>query len=164
MKCVILFRRFLVVCGLALWMGGFTFYSSFAIPEATEVLGGHRVTGFITQRVTSSLNLCGAIALAILLWNILSGWRVASGLERKWLVSTWALLVAGLVALFVLHPLLDAKLDPATQQVLRNSNFDAWHRSYLWISTAQWIAALPLLWFTLSVWRREDRAKPMATS
>jgi len=157
---MILLRRFLVVAALAVWMGGFTFYASFAIPAATELLGGHRAAGFITQRVTQSLNLCGAIALAILLWNLVAGWRVAAARERRWLAGAWAFLLAGEIALFVLHPLLDAKLDPATQQILRGSNFESWHRAYLWISTAQWLAALPLLWFTLAVWRKEDATRP----
>lgn len=154
---MILLRRFLVVAGLAVWMGGFTFYSSFAIPAATELLGGHRQAGFITQRVTGPLNVCGAITLAILLWNVIAGWRVASHRERGWLAGTLAFLIAAEIALFVLHPLLDAKLDVASQQILPGSDFDSWHRAYLWISTAQWIASLPLLWFTLAVWRREEK-------
>jgi hypothetical protein len=153
-----LLRRFLVVAAFALWMGGFTFYSSFAIPAATELLeGGHRAAGFITQRVTQPLNICGVIALVLLLWNMLAGWRVASRTERGWLVGTWVFLVAGEIALIVLHPMLDAKLDIASRRILPATNFDTWHRAYLWISTAQWIAALPLLWFTLAVWRREEK-------
>jgi hypothetical protein len=153
-----LVRRFLVVAALAVWMGGFTFYSSFAIPAATELLeGGHRAAGFITQRVTQPLNVCGAVALAILLWDLFAGWSAAARHERRWLAGTWTFLVAGEAALWVLHPLLDAKLDVASRRILPATDFDTWHRAYLWISTAQWIAALPLLWFTLAVWRREDR-------
>lgn len=146
------------MAAFALWMGGFTFYSSFAIPAATELLeGGHRAAGFITQRVTLSLNLCGVVALVLVLWNIFVGWRTASRTERGWLAGTWVFLVAGEIALIVLHPMLDAKVDVATRHVLPGANFDTWHRAYLWVSTAQWISALPLLWFTLAVWRREDR-------
>jgi hypothetical protein len=155
---VILLRRFLVVAALAVWMGGFTFYSSFAIPAASELLGSHRAAGFITQRVTQPLNLCGVVALAILLWNTVAGWRAAIPRERGWLTGLLLFLAAGEIALFVLHPLLDAKLDVTSQRVLVGTNFGTWHRAYLWISTAQWIAALPLLWFVLAVWRREDRA------
>ena len=157
MAGMILLRRFLVVAAVAVWMGGFTFYSSFAIPAATDLLGSHRAAGFITQRVTQSLNVCGVGALAILLWNIVAGWRVAVVRERRWLAGTWGFLAVTEVALLVLHPLLDAKLDPATQQILRDSQFPAWHRAYLWTSTAQWLAALPLVWFTLAVWQKEDR-------
>src|SRR5947199_8377122 len=106
-------------------MGGFTFYSSFAIPAATELLeGGHRAAGFITQRVTGPLNVCGVIALALLLWNIFAGWRDASPGERRWLAGTWLFLAAGEIALLVLHPLLDAKLDVAARRLLPETNFD----------------------------------------
>lgn len=158
-----LFRRFLVVAALAVWMGGFTFYSSFAIPAATDLLGGHRAAGFITQRVTQSLNLCGVVALVILGWNLIAGWRSSSSRQQKWLTGLLAFLIAGEIALIVLHPLLDAKVDAATQQILRGTNFDDWHRAYLWISTAQWIAALPFLALTLAVWRREDRDRAAAS-
>ena len=155
---MILLRRFLVVAAVAVWMGGFTFYSSFVIPVATDLLGSHRAAGFITQRVTQPLNICGVAALTTMFWNIAAGWRVAGTRERRWLASTWGFLALTEIVLLVLHPLLDAKLDSATQQILRNSHFEAWHRAYLWTSTAQWLAALPLVWFTLAVWQREERA------
>ena len=107
---MILLRRFLVVAAVAMWMGGFTFYSSFVIPVATDLLGSHRAAGFITQRVTQPLNICVVAALTIMFWNIAAGWRVAGIRERRWLAGTWGFLAVTEVVLLVLHPLLDAKL------------------------------------------------------
>ena len=75
---LIALRRFLVIAAIAFWLGGFTFYSGVAIPMGVEVLGGHRTVGFITERVTNWLNVSGAIALAILLWDMLAA-RSARG-------------------------------------------------------------------------------------
>lgn len=152
-------RRFLVICLVAFWVGGFTFYTGVAIPEASEVLGGHREAGFITQRVTQWLNLAGVVTLAALAWNVAAGWRVAAKCERGWLGGTLAFMIATEIALLVLHPLLDGKLDSSARQILRGTNFDSWHRAYLWISTAQWFAAVAHIWFMLAVWRHEEATK-----
>src|SRR5579859_282996 len=147
----VLARRFLVVAALALWMGGFTFYSGLVIPVATDVLGSHRAAGFITQRVTGSLNICGVAALAIFLWNLIADRESATRQERRRLMAMWAFLAIAEIALVTLHPILDAQLDAASQQIL-GAHFTAWHRTYLWISTAQWIVMMPFTWITLIVW------------
>jgi len=149
-------RRFLVVSAIALWMGGFTFYSGLVIPIATDVLGSHRAAGFITQRVTSSLNICGVLALAILLWNLIADRESATRQERRRLTLAWAFLAIAEIALVALHPILDAQLDRASQQIV-GAHFIAWHRTYLWISTAQWVVMLPFTWITLVVWQRADQ-------
>jgi hypothetical protein len=151
-------RRFLVVALFAFWMGGFTFYTGVAIPVASEILGSHRAAGFITRQVTQWLNLAGVVTLAVLAWNVVADWRAATPRDRKILAGTLAFLVVAEIALLVLHPVLDAGLDPAARRVKPEGNFEMLHHVYLWISTAQWIAGLPYLWWTLVVWRRADRA------
>ncbi len=153
-----IWRRFLVVALFAFWMGGFTFYTGVAIPVASDVLGSHRAAGFITRQVTQWLNLAGGVTLVVLAWNVAADWRVATRMDRRVLVWTLGFLIACEVALLVLHPVLDARLDVAARRVVDGEGFDALHRAYLWISTAQWIAGLPYLWWTLAVWRRADRA------
>jgi hypothetical protein len=157
-------RRFAVIAAFSLWMGGFTFYSSFAIPASTRILGSHRAAGFITQDVTRALNAVAAAALAILFWNLVSDWRHASAGARRGMTVAWVFLAVLQAALFWLHPILDTRLDPAAQSIAVNSHFDAWHRAYLWISTAQWLASLPLLWAVLSTWARRDRMMARAVS
>ena len=150
-------RRFAVICAVALWIGGFTFYSSFAIPAATEQLGSAREAGFITQKVTNSLNVCGVIALGFLFWNVGAVWRAMSTRERHALGWTLGLLTIADITLLLLHPQLEARLDMATQTILPKRNFYAYHRAYLWISTAQWGVALLHVWIVLAIWRRQDR-------
>ena len=152
-----LLRRFLFVLAFAGWVGGFTFYAGVVIPAATELLGSHRAAGFITQAITNPLNGIAVAALAVFFWNVRAGWPVAVARERRGLTGALSFLAAGEAALLALHPLLDARLDTVTRTIRAGTHFTAWHRAYLWISTAQWFAALALLWFMLAVWRREDR-------
>lgn len=126
-----LLRRFALVCALALWLGGFTFYASFAIPAATEQLGSAREAGYITQKVTNSLNVCGVIALGFLFWNARADLRALSIRERHVLGWTLGLLTMAAITLFMLHPQLDATLGTATQTILPKRSFYAYHRAYL---------------------------------
>src|SRR4051812_37491119 len=105
---MVMLRRFLVVALFAFWMGGFTFYIGVAIPVASEVLGSHRAAGFITQQVTQWLNLAGVVTLLVLVWNVIADWRAATRTDRRVLVSALTLLVAGEIALLILHPIMDS--------------------------------------------------------
>ena len=42
-------------------------------------------------------------------------------------------------------------------RVLNRPVFRFWHKTYLWVSTAQWVAAVLLAALTLAAWRAEDR-------
>jgi hypothetical protein len=48
--------------------------STVVIHTGHRVLGGLLEVAFVTQRVTSWLNLIGAVALLILLWNVIAPW------------------------------------------------------------------------------------------
>ncbi len=148
-------RRILVVAALALWLGGFTFYSAVVVPVGTERLG---VTsqGFITQRVTEFLNLVGAVALVPLGWDALAG--AAPGRGRWLRVLLWLVLAGTLVTLWVMHPAMSEYLDPSTEHVRDRRLFRRLHRIYLWVSTAQWLAGLIYLGVTVRDWRRADQA------
>src|SRR5436190_19571918 len=69
-----LMRRYLFTVATALWLGGFTFYSTVVIHTGHRVLGGLLEVGFVTQRVTSWLNLIGVVALLVLLWLVIVTW------------------------------------------------------------------------------------------
>ena len=132
-----LLRRFVVLTALMFWQGGFLFYASVVVPIGQEVLGSHKEQGFITQRVTNYLNLSGAIALAILAWDIAasrgsSAWRYGA----RWLC--WLGMLATLLWLVWLHPRLDDLLDTTLKDIIEHRAFRAQHRTYLWVSTAQW--------------------------
>src|SRR6266478_146500 len=55
--------RFLTIVAVAIWFGGFTFYSTVVIATAQEVLHSHLRAGLITQQVTRWLNLVSLVPL-----------------------------------------------------------------------------------------------------
>ena len=64
-------RRYLVLLALSFWQGGFTFYAAVVVPVGQEVFG-HLRQGFITRQVTVYLNLAGAVALLVLVWDLVA--------------------------------------------------------------------------------------------
>ena len=146
-------RRFLVVVALAFWLGGFTFYVSVVVPIGTHEVGSAFLQGMITREVTVILNVSGAAALLPLLWDALVGDRVVWRLRAR--QGIWLFLAACQAALFVLHPRLDAMMDPETMTV--SDGFHLAHRAYLWLHTLQWGAALAFIVLMLKGWSAEDR-------
>jgi len=139
-------RRFLFTAAVAFWLGGFTFYGSIVIPAGMKVLGGHVKQGFVTQEVTNWLNLAGAVALPVMLWNTIAIWRARGQFLRFTLAATWLAMAAVLVELFVLHPYLDRLLDAHSKTILDYDRFDDLHRVYLLSATAQWGAGAVHVW------------------
>jgi hypothetical protein len=140
-------RRFLLIQALMLWQGGFLFYTSFVVPTGTRVLGSAEAQGAITARVTDSLNLCGAVALGLMLWDgVATRSRVRLGLT---------LLMAMLQGwLFVLHLQLDGLMDTDRTFVVRRASFYPLHRTYLIVSTVQWVLGLGFIASLIRDWHR----------
>ena len=154
---MVLIRRFLVLAVLFFWQGGFTFYASVVVPVAQHELG-HRRQGFVTRQVTVYLNIAGAVALSVLLGDLLTAshtaWR-----RGRWFL--WAGMLVCLLVLFWLHGRLDESLV-VEGRLLRDAEvFRSRHRLYLWISTVQWVFGLLYLVLALVSWRVEDRPKKM---
>ena len=153
------FRRFLVLQILLLWQGGFLFYTSFVVPEGTRVLGSAAAQGVITTRVTDALNVLGVVGLAVLAWDLnYTRDPSARRLTARW--WCWGVALVSQWALFFLHQLLDAFMDPDRTHVVIHPPFYPVHRTYLWASTVQWAACLWFAVLTLAAWRAEDRANP----
>ncbi len=124
--------RFVLILGLALWIGGLTFYALVVVPIGIEILGTTD-QGFVTQRVTNQLNLIGVGLLVLLLANVF--------LQRgRLLAETWLVLAVTQAALFVLHRRLDAML------AADDAGFYDAHRVYLLVTAVQWFAGLAHLW------------------
>ena len=143
-------RRFLFVAAVAFWMGGFTFYTSVVIPAGHRVLGGQLRQGFITQRVTGRLNVAGAVALPVMLWNTCSAWRVRGRVPRRFLAVTWLVMALVQIELFALHPLMDRLLDAGARSVLDSDRFGTLHSVYVSSSTLQWAAGMLHVWCALA--------------
>jgi hypothetical protein len=149
-------RRVLVVLGLCLWFGGFTFYTLVVIHTGHRVFDSRVEVGFLTQAVTHCLNLIGAGALGLMLWNVFAGWSRQNRFIRGTLLSTW-LLAAGIeLALFVLHPRLDALLDSQTRTIISRHEFKGLHLLYINLSTTQWVATIVYICASVWAWRKID--------
>jgi hypothetical protein len=152
---MLLFRRLLLLWLLMLWQGGFTFYSAVVVPIGTEVLGSAENQGWITRRVTNSLNAVAVPALLVWAWDLAAD--PAPTRPRRlghWLL--WTSLALLLVALAGLHVWMDGLLDADEFRVLDRPTFRTLHRWYLWLSTVQWAGSIVLSLGTLQAWRASD--------
>jgi hypothetical protein len=152
---MIVLRRYLALIALFFWQGGFTFYASVVVPLGQQVFGPLR-QGFLTRQVTVYLNLAGALALLVLLWDLLAA-REPS--RRRWWGRwlLWTSMLLTLSWLFQLHGQLEELLVVKGRIILDADSFHMRHRLYLWISTVQWACGLLYLVTSLGVWRQEDR-------
>jgi hypothetical protein len=155
---MVYFRRLLTVIALAVWQGGFTFYTAFVVPIGTEVLGSATRQGFITRRVTDALNACGAFALSLMALELVTS-RDPRRPRSAARAILYVLMIAAAVTLFMLHGRLEALLDVTDEDVVDRHAFRPLHRAYLWISSLQWACAAVYLALSLAAWRAEDTRK-----
>ncbi len=143
--------RFATVLALAIWFGGFTFYSTAVISTSQKVLHSMLRAGLITQQVTNWLNLLSVPALLICGAN----WLVTRRDGRRFWVWALGLSLAAMVlfqaALFPTHWILDGRI--VGHEVADEGGFFRLHRLYLALSTAQWCATLGYIWASLILWR-----------
>jgi hypothetical protein len=92
--------------------------------------------------VSNWLNLIGAIAVVLMLWNVAAIWATAARWKRAALGATWVFMTVSRAALVVLHRSLDGVLDAGSQAITSYNDFLWLHRAYLALSTAQWGAGL----------------------
>ena len=145
-------RRFIVLQCLLLWQGGFLFYTAVVVPTGTDVLGPF-AQGSVTRHVTQALNWIGFGAILALAWDQ-SANRHRSRM-RWWL---WAGLATTLLSLAILHPIIESRVDFSTTPGFRDyPSFYLWHRVYLYVSAAQWLAGLAYVVFLIRAWRYADR-------
>jgi hypothetical protein len=152
--------RFLTVVGIAIWFGGFTFYSTAVISTSQEVLHSQLRAGLITQQVTKWLNRISIVPLALCAVNC---WILRKHERKRMLQLLMAALIVMVVlqiGLFVLHPMIDAKI--VEHQVEDAGNFFKLHRLYLVISTGQWCGTLAYLWASLALWTQTPREHQLA--
>jgi hypothetical protein len=134
--------RFVAIWTLAVWLGGFTFYAASVIPILHDQLGGALESGLVTQQVTIELNWLGVatvtIGLSAAIFERAFEWR--GPFRSKTSLGLLAATALCLVGLFVLHPILDRRLEAGEMAA-----FYPLHRAYLWVSTVQWATNSALL-------------------
>ena len=151
---LLLVRRILVVAAYAFWIGGLAFYGSVVIPIGTRVVGSHATQGLVTQQVTWVVNLLAIPALGVLLWNLAEEWRSAGRLSSRVLLSTWFLMLASQVALFVMHRVLSRILEAQAGTVLSQARFNLLHELYIKTTAVQHLAAVLHRCLVLLMWGR----------
>ena len=149
-------RRYLSLCALLFWQGGFIFYAVVVIPIAGRVLQPNlHLRARITDGATFWLNWAGVVVLALFLWD-LAVTTDPSRLRRRLRGGAWAVLFVALTALFFLHSWLEV-LDPAEGKGPTDTLTFYWvHLTYVCVSVVQWLAALLYLGVAVRVWRVED--------
>ncbi len=149
-------RRFLCIVALMLWQGGFTFYAAVVVPVAGVVLEANlHLRARITDSATNVLNIAGLATVLFLVWDVASSSDLC---RRRFRVrfGLWVVLFVTLAALFPLHYWLEMLDPPGGTGPADKAAFYQAHQIYLWVSAAQWLAALIYLGVTLRAWRAED--------
>lgn len=146
---MLLVHRIILMVAIAVWFGGFTFYTSVVVPIGTDVLGSSRTQGFVTQQVTGVLNWIGIATLAIGLLDLFVEAKSRSRKINGTFIAILIFLIATLIGLMVLHPIMDNMLEPEHEYVSDEGRFYQLHRIYLWVSTVQWAACW--VWLVLII-------------
>lgn len=142
----------------ATWFGGFTFYTAIVVPIGTDVLGSSRTQGFVTQQVTDKLNLIGGPTILMMLIDLIYFRRTRSRKMNLWFTATLTGIAVLWFVLLIVHPMLDAMLQPEHEHVLDDAKFYSLHRVYLWTSTIQWL--LCWVWLALYVSGNISESEP----
>lgn len=140
-------RRFLVIQALLFWQGGFLFYAAVVVPIGTRVHGSIG-QGTVTRHVTDWMNVIGAVAVANLAWDQWANGDPRGCRRARW--GLWFVLAAGLVALALIH----LRIEPYIDSTMDYATFYAWHRAYLYVASAQWVASLGYVVVMLRAWAK----------
>ena len=153
---LILYRRFLSLCALLFWQGGFLFYAAVIIPTAGRVLEGKlHLRAQITGEATNWLNGVGVVVLALLLWDLASSVD-SSRLRSRGRGGAWAVLFLTLAALFALHYWMDRLDPPDSAGPSDPTAFAVAHGLYVVVALVQSVTALVFLRLTVSACAQED--------
>jgi len=158
------FRRFLLLCVLLFWQGGFTFYTAVVIPVGAHALGSHRQQALITREVATYLNIAGAATLPVMFWDVWAE-KDPQSRRRRWRWGFWLAQLLTLGFLFWLQAVLNAQFPPAGGAITLPAAFRLNHRVYVWVNTVQWACSLGFLLLSLRAWtQKEHTPLPIATT
>jgi len=132
--------RFLGRVTLALWLGGFTFYAAFVVPDLHENLGGME-TGEISRRVAPFLYAIGGAALALRWLEALTDQGQRAGWPGKTRIGLLVVNSLLLSTLVVMQRSMGTRLDSGGNL----TEFRSLHEVYLTVWTVQWLAILGLM-------------------
>lgn len=139
--------RFITFFAMAFAFGGFFFYAAVVVPIGTQVLGS-TTQGYVTRHVTDVLNWATLVtAILVALEAFFGGYLLG---RRRLLLACVLAILTSVGCLFWLHELLEGEMLEDEFGVDNASRFYSLHRVYLWLSTLQWIASLPIWWILVT--------------
>ena len=152
---MILTCRILLLVSYSLFWGGLTFYTGFVVRISHDVLSNPMDGGLITQRVTTLLQMLGAVTCVLMFWNAMLV-SVKSFRYGRPLLACSVVLAAAIVGLIIVHGHLDAVIDIEGGIVKDRDAFVISHRRYNQLTTVAWISSLLYLPVTVVAWHRID--------
>lgn len=138
------FVSFLINLAWIFWFGGLTFYMAVVVPIGGDIIGSD-VQGEITSVVTGYINVASMLAACLMYFR-------GRKLDSKVIVWSAIMILLSSIVLVWLRLQLLARMDApddltdATSPWFSELSFYTIHRVYLWITTAQWICGLAIVW------------------
>ena len=132
------------------------------IRNAHQIHHSHFKVGLVTQKVTTELNVIGAAALILMLWNTVASWRPSGPWVRRGLAASLVVAIAAHGAVYLIHGFLDGLLSPPSPGMSESATFHRPHEAYLVATAVEWTAGLVYLLAALMAWRQEDSAASRA--
>jgi hypothetical protein len=147
-------RTLLLLC-FALFWGGLTFYTGFAVRIAHDVLSDPMDGGLITQRVTVLLQYFAVATVILMLVNAI---QVSREHRKLGFALAFCAIILGVAVcgLVIVHGHLDAVIDIEAIEIRDREVFTISHRRYNQFTTVEWIASLAYLPLTVAAWRKVD--------
>jgi hypothetical protein len=140
---------------IAIWQGGFVFYSGFVLKIGSWELKSKLEQGFITRRVTLELEQLGWIALIV--WAVsLWGTRFSRRSLMLTAVVLWCAILTLHLGLHFQWHAIDRMLDVANRSLKDPDAFHTAHRIFVWAASLQWLLVVILSGLTLQAWQRGD--------
>jgi len=138
---LIYLQRVATSLAVALWFGGFTFYTACVVRVGSKIAGG-LTQGYVTQRVTDVLNVLAAIMITTVIIDIAVHWNRVGRWLRLGQCVAWLVMAASVIGVVVVHRQMDVLLDPSTLARPDHDAFKPLHQRYQLISTFLWFATV----------------------
>lgn len=147
--------RSLLLFSFAVFWGGLTFYTGFAVRIAHDVLADPMDGGLITQRVTVLLQYFGAATVLLMLLNAI---QVGCEIRKLGIALGVCAIVLGIAigGLVYVHGQLDAVINVQASEIIHREAFTINHRRYNQLTTIEWLASLVYLPLAVVAWRKVD--------
>lgn len=152
-------QRVFTILAVALWFGGFTFYTACVVRVGSKVVGG-LTQGYITKQVTEVLEILAAIMAVGVALDIATSWKSVGRWMRISQCTAWLTMAGSTVGIIFIHHNMNALLDASTMAKPNHDLFSPFHQAYQFISTCLWIATVAYVVMMVSNYQRRTSSHP----